>query len=269
MKESPFAGAPYTGISGKVAVVTGAAQGIGEAAAAVLAGLGAVIAAVDLQGEKVERSAEALASSGASAAAYAADVSDSRSVEEVIARIEREQGPVDILVHAAGVLQHGTGATLGDEEWERTFAVNTSGAFYVCRSVISRMSKRRRGSIVLIGSNAGTVPRYGMSAYAASKAAAAMMLKCLGLEHAAEGIRCNIVSPGSTDTPMQRGMWEDESGEFKTISGSPELYKLGIPLGKLATPEDIAWAAAFLSSDQAGHITLHDIRIDGGATLGR
>ncbi|MGE6226773.1 2,3-dihydro-2,3-dihydroxybenzoate dehydrogenase [Paenibacillus chitinolyticus] len=269
MTESPFARAPFTGISGKVAVVTGAAQGIGETAAAVLGSLGAVIAAVDRQGDKAARTAEALASSGVSAAAYTTDVADSSAVEEVVGRIEREQGPVDILVHAAGVLQYGTGVTLGDEEWERTFAVNTTGAFYVCRSVISRMSKRRRGSIVLIGSNAGTVPRYGMSAYAASKAAAAMMLKCLGLEHAAEGIRCNIVSPGSTDTPMQRGMWEDESGEFKTISGSPELYKLGIPLGKLATPEDIAWAAAFLSSDQAGHITLHDIRIDGGATLGR
>lgn len=106
-----------------------------------------------------------------------------------------------------------------------------------------------------------------MAAYAASKAAATMFVRCLGLELAPSGIRCNIVAPGSTLTPMQTGMWADENGAAKVIAGSPESFKSGIPLGKLATPEDVAEAALFLLSARAGHITMTDLYVDGGATL--
>jgi len=111
------------------------------------------------------------------------------------------------------------------------------------------------------------VPRHGMAAYAASKAAATMFTRCLGLELAPLGIRCNIVAPGSTLTPMQTGMWADAEGGQRVIDGNPDTYKAGIPLRKLATPEDIAQSVMFLLSDQAGHIAMSDLYVDGGATL--
>ena len=94
-----------------------------------------------------------------------------------------------------------------------------------------------------------------------------MFTRCLGLELAPHGIRCNIVAPGSTLTPMQTGMWADEHGAQRVIDGSPATYKAGIPLRKLATPDDIAQAVMFLLSDQAGHIAMSDLYVDGGATL--
>jgi 2,3-dihydro-2,3-dihydroxybenzoate dehydrogenase len=111
------------------------------------------------------------------------------------------------------------------------------------------------------------VPRQGLAAYAASKAAAHMFTRCLGLELAPHGIRCNIVAPGSTLTPMQTALWADEHGAARVIAGRPEAFWAGIPLGKLAVPEDVAEAVLFLLSDKAGHITMAEIMVDGGATL--
>lgn len=107
-----------------------------------------------------------------------------------------------------------------------------------------------------------------MAAYAASKAAAAAFTRCLGLELARHGIRCNVVAPGSTDTPMLTGMYHDTDAARHSIDGVPADFRVGIPLGKLARPADVADAVAFLLSDRAGHITMHDLVVDGGATLG-
>jgi 2,3-dihydro-2,3-dihydroxybenzoate dehydrogenase len=107
-----------------------------------------------------------------------------------------------------------------------------------------------------------------MSAYAASKAAAAMFSKCLGLEVARHGIRCNVVAPGSTDTPMLTSMWQDASGPQGTIEGRLDAFRVGIPLGRIARPLDVAAAVAFLLSEAAGHITMHTLTVDGGAALG-
>jgi 2,3-dihydro-2,3-dihydroxybenzoate dehydrogenase len=106
-----------------------------------------------------------------------------------------------------------------------------------------------------------------MAAYAASKAATHQFTRCLGLELAAYGIRCNIVSPGSTDTPMQRQLWTSPDAVNSILHGSPADFRLGIPLQRIATPQDIATSVCFLASDEARHITLHDLRVDGGATL--
>ena len=139
--------------------------------------------------------------------------------------------------------------------------------FRVSRAVARRMVPRGAGSIVTVASNAGGVPRSGMAAYGASKAAAAMFTKSLGLELAPHGIRCNVVAPGSTDTPMLRGMWTDERGAEAVIGGDLETFKVGIPLGRIAAAQDVADAVAFLVSDRARHITMQVLYVDGGAAL--
>ncbi|WP_200862997.1 2,3-dihydro-2,3-dihydroxybenzoate dehydrogenase [Amycolatopsis orientalis] len=198
---------------------------------------------------------------------FVADVGDPEAVARVVADVERELGPIGIGVSVAGVLRPGTVGETSDEDWAATFAVNSTGVFTVLREISRRMQPRGSGVLVTVGSNAAGVPRTGMAAYAASKAAATMLTRCLGLELAGSGIRCNIVSPGSTDTDMQRLLWTDSSGEDRVIAGNLEQFRVGIPLGRIADPADIADAVLFLASDRARHITMQNLYVDGGATL--
>ncbi|UQA63138.1 2,3-dihydro-2,3-dihydroxybenzoate dehydrogenase [Polyangium aurulentum] len=255
-------------LAGKIALVTGAAQGIGEAVARALAARGATVATLDSNPERLYAVVAQMQASGHRAEPFPADVTDREAVDAAVDRIERELGPIDFLVNVAGVLHVGALETLRDEDWERSFAVNARGVFYLCQAVARRMVPRRSGAIVTVGSNAARTPRMNMSVYAASKAASTMFTKCLGLELAQHGIRCNVVSPGSTDTPMQRSLWKDGKGAQAVIDGAPDAFRLGIPLQRMADPRDVAGAVLFLLSEQARHITMHDLCVDGGATLG-
>lgn len=255
-------------LRGKVALVTGAAQGIGEAVARSLAARGATVGGMDSNQEGLSALVADLRASGHRASAFPADVADGEAVGGAVDRIERELGSIDFLINVAGVLRMGSIESLRDEDWERTFAINAGGVFNLCRAVAPRMIARRSGSIVTVASNAARTPRMHMSMYAASKAAAAMFTRCLGLELAKHNIRCNVVSPGSTDTPMQRSLWSDENGAQAVIDGAPEAFRVGIPLRRIALADDVAAAVLFLLSDQARHITMHDLCVDGGATLG-
>ncbi|MFD9889375.1 2,3-dihydro-2,3-dihydroxybenzoate dehydrogenase [Amycolatopsis sp. NPDC059027] len=253
-----------TGITGKVAVVTGAARGIGAAVVAGLVREGATVAAVDIDAGGL---AESAARMGERVHPFPADVGDSAAFARVVDAVERDLGPIDIGVSVAGVLLPGSVCETTDEDWARTFAVNTTGVFVVLREIARRMVPRRAGTLVTVASNAAGVPRMGMGAYAASKAAATMLTRCLGLEVAGHGIRCNVVAPGSTDTPMQRLLWTDESDAARVIAGSPDQFRVGIPLGRIADPADIADAVLFLASPRARHITMQELYVDGGATL--
>lgn len=251
-----------------VALVTGAASGIGAAVARALGERGAAVAAVDRDAEQLRTLVDKLRADGARVEAFAADVSLASEVEGVVREVERTLGPLHSLVNAAGVLRLGGVRDLTDDDWSATFAVNATGVFHTSRAAARRMVPRRRGAIVTVASNAAGTARMGMAAYAASKAAATAFTRCLGLELAAYGIRCNVVAPGSTDTPMLRSMWHDASGPAATLRGDPEAYRVGIPLQRLAQPADIADSVLFLLSDQAAHITMHTLTVDGGATLG-
>ncbi|MCX5146618.1 MULTISPECIES: 2,3-dihydro-2,3-dihydroxybenzoate dehydrogenase [Streptomyces] len=255
-------------MEGKIALVTGAAGGIGEAIVRALASRGVRVAAVDRDAHRLRDVAKSVAEEGGRVDPFPADVTSSADVESLVDDVEALVGPLDFLVNAAGVLRLAEARTLTDQEWSTTFAVNTTGVFFVSRAVVNRMVPRRRGAIVTIASNAAGTARTEMSAYAASKAAATMFTKCLGLEVAKYGIRANLVAPGSTDTPMLNSMWQDESSARASIDGVPDAYRVGIPLGKLARPEDVAEAVVFLLSDKAAHITMHDLTVDGGAALG-
>ncbi|MFD9517171.1 2,3-dihydro-2,3-dihydroxybenzoate dehydrogenase [Streptomyces sp. NPDC059979] len=285
-------GIPGTsGFTGKVALVTGAGQGIGEAVVRALFRLGATVAATDVSEKAVAALAAELdprdgptpsAGSGSgqgtgtgtgtgirsrAVRAYGLDVTDPAAVERTVGRIGLELGPVDILVNVAGILRAAPVAELTDEDWAATFAVNVQGVFFTSRAVVPGMAARGSGSVITVASNAAGIPRTGMSAYAASKAAAVMFTKCLGLEYARSGVRCNIVAPGSTDTPMQWGLWTDPQAPGRVLDGDLASYRTGIPLGRIADPRDIADAVVFLASDQARHITMQDLYVDGGATL--
>ncbi|MFI9629015.1 2,3-dihydro-2,3-dihydroxybenzoate dehydrogenase [Streptomyces sp. NPDC052042] len=264
-------------MAGRRALVTGAGQGIGAAVARTLAAQGAHVAATDRRAGGIEalasehtpsaEHAEGAAEGAGAITPYAMDVTDAAAVHDVVEAVTVRHGPLDILVNVAGILRPGPAAELSDADWGDTFAVNATGVFHTARAVAPGMAARGRGSIVTVGSNAAGVPRTQLGAYAASKAAAAMYTKCLGLELARSGVRCNVVAPGSTDTAMQRALWRDPDALTRVLDGDPAVYRTGIPLGRIAEPSDIADAVLFLVSDLARHITMQELYVDGGATL--
>jgi len=248
------------------ALVTGAAGGIGAAVATALAAEGRPVALLDRSAAGVGELAEKLAADGHETCALAADVTDPRAVWAAVATAEEVLGPLGVLVNGAGALVSGALLDLDLDEWSRAFAVNTDGVFHVSRAVGRRMRERREGSIVTITSNSAGVPRAGIGAYASAKAAATMFTRCLGLELAPAGVRCNIVCPGSTDTPMLRELLGDADLDA-VVAGDPAAFKVGIPLGRVADPADVAEAVVFLASPKARHITMQALYVDGGATL--
>jgi 2,3-dihydro-2,3-dihydroxybenzoate dehydrogenase len=240
-------------------LVTGAAQGIGAAvAAAFSASVGGPVALLDRDPAVLDRAAE-LGGLG-----LVADVSDPDAVEAAVAKAEAELGPLDALANVAGILRTGPVLDLPDADLAASLAVNTIGVWNTGRSAGRRMYERRRGSIVTVASNAAATPRVGMAAYSASKAAAAAITRALGLELAPH-VRCNVVAPGSTDTPMLRAMGADRA---RSIAGTPEEYRLGIPLQRIADPADVAEVVVFLAGAAARHVTMQSLTVDGGATLG-
>jgi 2,3-dihydro-2,3-dihydroxybenzoate dehydrogenase len=250
-------------------LVTGAAAGIGAAVAEAFAAAGAPVALLD-RDEAVTDTAGTLAATGAAAVAVVADVADPVAVEDAVERTERTLGPIAALANVAGILRAAAVLDAPDADWADCLAVNATGVWNTGRAVGRRMHARRRGSIVTVASNAAAVPRAGMAAYAASKAASLALTRALGLELAPH-VRCNAVCPGSTDTAMQRALWPDpadDRGAAGVIDGSPASYRLGIPLRRIADAADVADAVLFLASDAARHVTMQSLTVDGGATLG-
>jgi len=253
------------------ALVTGAAGGIGAAVCRRLAEAGAPVALLDRDPDAVEAVAADVRARGGAAVAVPADVTDAAAVEGAVVAAEDALGPLETLANVAGVLHVGRVTEIDDADWRHCLDVNTTGVMHACRAVGARLAGRGRGSVVTVASNAAGVPRMGMAAYAASKAAAVALTRCLGLELAGQGVRANVVCPGSTDTPMLSDMGATgglPADHATLVAGSAETFKTGIPLGRVAAPEDVAEVVAFLASDAARHVTLQTVYVDGGASLG-
>lgn len=244
--------------SGSVVWVTGAARGIGAAIARSFRAEGGRVIGIDKNFPE---------GTGHVDVAVTLDVTDANNVGKQCTQLLTSEG-LDVLINAAGVLRTGTLEQLKEEDWQACIDTNAGGVFRMFRHTLGHFKAQGRGVIVTVGSNAAHAPRVGMSAYGASKAALRSLCLSAGLELAPYGVRCNLVSPGSTDTVMQRSLWHGPESEQQTIRGFPDDFKLGIPLGKIAQPQDVANAVLYLASPQAGHVTLQDIVIDGGATLG-
>jgi 2,3-dihydro-2,3-dihydroxybenzoate dehydrogenase len=252
----------------KIAVITGAGRGIGAAVSCLLAKLGATVALIDCDTPSVISTAKKINDAGDRALAYVADVADMQQIKTTLDRIEQELGPIELLAHVAGVMRASSLLEMSLDDWEYLLKINATGTFIVTTEVGRRMATRHKGAMTIVTSNAATTPRISLGGYAGSKAAAAMMTKSLGLELAQKGVRCNIVSPGSTETQMLFDSLPKDGSLDLVISGNLSQHRLGIPLGRIASPADIAEAVVFLLSDSARHITLSDLRVDGGATLG-
>jgi 2,3-dihydro-2,3-dihydroxybenzoate dehydrogenase len=264
--QSPAVGCEF---AGQVAVVSGAASGIGLAVSLALARAGATVAALDcdealLRALDEERSLHQLPIH-----TYVCDVAEPLIVKDVITRVTAELGAPVLLANVAGILRKGTASSVSLSDWNDSFRVNVTGVMLLAQTVVPSMIAQRRGAIVTVASNAGTTPRSTMCAYSASKAAALMYTRCLGLELAQHNIRCNSVSPGSTETPMLTQLLGDTPDvHTKAILGSPEQFRLGIPLRRVASVTDVCEAVLYLLSKAARHITMHNLIVDGGATLG-
>ncbi|MFT3899456.1 MAG: SDR family oxidoreductase [Gordonia sp. (in: high G+C Gram-positive bacteria)] len=249
---------------GRRALITGAAGGIGSAVARAFVDAGARVLLSDADAA-VEQTA-----AGLDSPSTVADLADRRAVADLVAGAPGALGgPLTTVVHCAAVLATGPVSTIDDAEWDRLLAVNVTATMALLRAAAGAVADG--GSITVVSSNAAATPRLGLAAYGASKAAVTSLTRSAGLELAARDVRCNVITPGSTDTPMLRGMRPDSvsaaQAEAAVIAGDAEHFRLGIPLGRVARPQDVAATAVFLASDAARHITLHDLRVDGGATL--
>jgi len=240
---------------GNVAIVTGAARGIGREVARQLAERGAAVAVVDIDAEGAIEAAEEI---GPNALAIACDVSSGHAVAAMVETVIAQLARIDILVNNAGVCERGRIEEITEEQWDRTLAVNLKGPFLVSRAVAPRMKSQKSGRIINISSIAGKTGglMVGLD-YSASKGGLLAMTRALARELAPFGITVNSVCPAMVDTEMGRLFGEEEK----------RRYLAGVPLGRLATPEDVAAAVLYLASDAAGYVTGEVIDVNGGLVM--
>lgn len=235
----------WLGLAGRRAVVTGAGSGIGQAAAVALAAAGVEVIGVD-------RDTESLRDSGLRA--ETCDISSESAVEALAERV----GPCDIVVNAAGIIRPGALADVDVADWNALIAVNLTGYLLVSRAFAAGMTTRGNGALVHVASISGTHAQANSGAYSASKAALIVMSQQLALELGPQGIRSNTVSPGMVRTPMTE--------QYYQAPGVAERRDRAVPIGRVATPDDIADVVVFLASDRSRYVTGADIIVDGGFT---
>lgn len=250
-------------------VVTGAARGIGAAIAKQLLQQGYQVIGIDQQEnpEQWEISKNLTSDECLYWQGISQDITQQQATQKLIADL-LEKHNITGLVNAAGVLIMRSMLEAKTEDWETLFAVNVMAPIAISQQLAKHFCEQKQGSIVTISSNSSRMPRIQLGMYATSKAALSHYCRNLALEIAPHQVRLNIVSPGSTLTQMQQQLWTDNTPPPAVMDGDLSQYRTGIPLRKLAQPEDIANTVSFLLSDQAAQITMQEIVVDGGATLG-
>lgn len=248
------------GVSGRVAVVTGASRGIGRAVVERLAEADARIVVNYVQGEQAAIEAvHAAKERGAEACAVRADIRQVKEAEQLIEAARQRFGPVELLVCNAGIWDGAPIEEISEELWDRVIDINLKGTWAICRAVVPDMKRQRFGRIVIVSSTAGQRGEANVSNYAASKGGQISFTKSLATELAPYNITVNAVAPGWVDTEMNRGVFGDVQRR--------QAIEQAIPLGRIATPDDIARPILFLCSDWARHITGEILNINGGSVL--
>jgi len=238
----------------KVALVTGAGQGMGRAIAQRFAAEGAIVVALDINLAAAE---ETLKNQAGQSIARSLNVADSAAVATLVDEVVAKWGRVDVLVNNAGIGSVDAFADIPDETWARVLNVNLNGAFYCARQVVRAMQKAgTRGTIINVASTAA-VSGDGPAHYCASKAALMGLTRSMAKELASQGIRINTLVPGPTNTPMMQSIPQEWT----------DVFIKGVPMGRMAEPEDIASVALFLASDDSGFVTGQNVAVNGGSAF--
>lgn len=244
------------GLAGRVALVTGAARGLGFAIAHGLGKAGAQVVVNDLSQDACEAARERLAADGIQAHIAPFDVADGAAVADAVANLEDGGVAIDVLVSNAGNQNRKPVVDMSPAEWQALQNVHVNGAFHCARAVLPAMSKRGFGRIVLMSSVAGQATMPNIAAYATAKGAIAAFARALAVEYGASGITCNALAPGFVRTDFTQGL--QDNPQFQSFLST------AVPTGRWATPEDIAPAVVYLASPGASFVNGHVLAIDGG-----
>ncbi len=244
-------------LNGKVAIVTGAARGIGQAVAVRLASAGADIALCDVQAGWLDETAGRIAELGRRAEKYAVDVSSSADVEAAISQIHQDFGHIDVLVNNAGITKDGLLARMSEQDWDAVLNVNLKGAFLFCKAASRIMMKQRTGSIVNMASIIGLIGNAGQCNYAASKGGLISLTKSVAKELAGRNVRANAVAPGFIETKMTEKLSPDVQQKMLEA----------IPMKRFGKPEDVANVVLFLASDASAYMTGQTLTVSGGMVM--
>jgi gluconate 5-dehydrogenase len=243
-------------LEGRLALVTGSGQGIGFALAAGLAGEGAAVVVNGRTAERTEAAADALRRRGRTAHASVFDVTDFRAVDAAVERIERDVGPIDILVSNAGIQHRAPLDEFPEEEWQRLLDTNVSGVFHVGKAVARHMIPRRRGKIINIGSVQSELARPRIAPYAATKGAVRNLTRGMCADWARHGLQINAIAPGYFRTALNQALFEDP--------GFSTWLTQRTPAGRWGDADELVGAAVFLASDASSFVNGHMLFVDGG-----
>jgi NAD(P)-dependent dehydrogenase (short-subunit alcohol dehydrogenase family) len=257
-------GAKGMKLTGKVAIVTGAGSGIGEAIAKRLSEEGAVVAIWDIDEAGGSRVVREIEEKGRHAEFFRLDVTKEKEVQDAVESVAKKYQKIDIMVNNAGVGKAGTVLEQTEEDWDLMMSVNAKGAFFGCKYAVKQMvSQETKGSIVNIASVAGIVGVLNRAGYCASKAAIVGLTKSVASDFAETGIRVNSISPGTIESPWIKKILADNPEPEKTRLQMQQRQ----PIGRMGTPEEMANLVVFLASDEASFITGSNIVADGGLTV--
>jgi NAD(P)-dependent dehydrogenase (short-subunit alcohol dehydrogenase family) len=244
-------------LAGKVAFITGFGSGLGQAIALLFAKEGCAVAGTSKTESKGVETVTAVEDGGGRAAFWPGDVADSKRMKTLVEATVNHFGGIDIVVNSAGVRTNGSVTEITEEDWDRTLDANLKGAFVVSRLAIPEMIKRGGGVILHIAARSGMLGQAGRAAYCASKGGLVRLTEAMAMDHAKDRIRVNCICPGPTRTPMV-----DTSTPEKLAR-----YRTRVPLGRIGEPEDVAYAALYLASDEASFVTAAILPVDSGMRL--